>query len=140
MRLVLDTDVVTAAFRSPTGASSALLELALDGKITLLASVALALEYEAVLKRAEHLLACAATLEQMDRRIRSLIALCEPVYRAYRWRPQLRDPGDEMVLEAAVNGGADMLVSFNRRDFGSVPAAFGIICLLPGKALQRIRS
>ena len=140
MRMALDTDVVTAAFRSPTGASAALIELALDGKITLLASVPLALEYEAVLKRDEHLVACNATIEQMDRRVRSLIALCEPVYRAFRWRPQVRDPADEMVLEAAVNGGADMLVTFNRRDFGTAPAAFGIACLLPREALERTRS
>jgi putative PIN family toxin of toxin-antitoxin system len=140
MRMVLDTDVVTAAFRSPTGASAALIELALHGRITLLTSVPLALEYEAVLKRDEHLLACNATIEQMGRRVRSLIALCEPVYRAYRWRPQLRDPANEMVLEAAVNGGAEMLVTFNRRDFGTAPEAFGIACLLPREALERTRS
>jgi putative PIN family toxin of toxin-antitoxin system len=140
MRLVLDTDVVVAAFRSPSGASASLIELALDGEIVLLATVALALEYEAVLTREEHLLACASSLEQMDRRVRSLIALCEPIYRAYRWRPQLRDPADEMVLGAAVNGGAELLVTFNRRDFGSAPAAFGIDCLLPREALERTRS
>lgn len=47
---------------------------------------------------------------------------------------------DVMVLEAAVNGGADMLVTFNRRDFGAAPAAFGVACLLPREALERIRS
>lgn len=140
VRFVLDTDVVVAAFRSPTGASAALVELALDGGITLLVSVPLALEYEAVLKRDEHLLATAMTIDEMDRRIRSLVALCEPIYRAFRWRPQLRDPADEMVLEAAVNGGADMLVTFNRRDFGTAPAAFGIACGLPRNALERTRS
>ena len=140
MRLLLDTDVMVAAFRSPTGASAALIQLALDGKITLLVTVALALEYEAVLKREEHLLVAGTTIDQMDRLIRSVIALCEPVYRAFRWRPQLRDPADEMVLEAAVNGGADMLVTFNQRDFGTAPAAFGIACLLPREALERIRS
>ncbi len=140
MRLVLDTDVVVAAFRSPTGASAALIERALDGDITLLVTVPLALEYEAVVKREEHLVATGTKIDEMDRRIGSLIALCEPVYRAYRWRPQLRDPADEMVLEAAVNGGADMLVTFNRRDFGDAPAAFSIACMLPRDALQRIRS
>ncbi|MEY2942403.1 MAG: hypothetical protein RLY97_417 [Pseudomonadota bacterium] len=139
MRLVLDTDVMVAAFRSPSGASAALIESALDGKITLLVSVPVALEYEAVLKRDEHLLATASTIDQMDRRIRSIIALCDPVYRAFRWRPQLRDPADEMVLEAAVNGGADMLVTFNQRDFGTAPAAFGMDCLLPRQALERIK-
>jgi predicted nucleic acid-binding protein len=139
MRLVLDTDVVVAAFRSPSGASAALIGLALDGAATLLISVPLALEYEAVMKRDEHLAATGMTIAQADLRVRSLIALCEPVYRAYRWRPQLADPADEMVLEAAVNGGADILVSFNRRHFGMAPEAFGIKCALPKEALQRIR-
>ena len=140
MRSVLDTDVVVAAFRSPTGASSALLDYALDGKCVLLVSAPLAFEYEAVVKRPEQLVAMGMSLEQADRRIRTLVALCEPVFKAYSWRPQLRDPDDEMILEAAVNGGADILVTFNQRDFGSAPAAFSIECLLPGYALERIRS
>jgi len=47
---------------------------------------------------------------------------------------------DFFSLMFAVNGGADMLVTFNRRDFRTVPAAFGIACLLPREALERIRS
>jgi putative PIN family toxin of toxin-antitoxin system len=140
MRMVLDTDVIIAAFRSPTGASSALLKYALDAKFVMLVSVPLALEYEAVVKRPEQLAAMGLSLEQADRRIRSVVALCEPVFKAYSWRPQLRDPNDEMILEAAVNGGADMLVTLNLRDFGKAPAAFGIECLLPQTALERIRS
>lgn len=105
----------------------------------LLVSASLAFEYEAVIKRPEQLSAMGMSLEQADRRIRSVVALCEPVFKAYSWRPQLRDPDDEMILEAAVNGGADILVTFNQRDFGSAPAAFGIECLLPQYALERIR-
>jgi predicted nucleic acid-binding protein len=55
------------------------------------------------------------------------------------WRPQLRDPADELVLEAAVNGRADAVVTFNRRDFGDAPAAFGIEVLTPAEALNRVR-
>ena len=53
------------------------------------------------------------------------------------WRPQLRDPSDEMVLEAAVNGRADALVTFNRRDFGDVPGAFSVEVLSPRHGLLR---
>ena len=140
MRLVLDTDVIVAAFRSPSGASSALLESAIDGHFEMLVSVALALEYEAVIKRSEQLAAMGISIEAADRRVRSVIALCEPVFNAYSWRPQLRDPNDEMRLEAAVNGGADMIVTFNQRDFGTAPQTFGISCLLPRDALERIRT
>jgi predicted nucleic acid-binding protein len=51
----------------------------------------------------------------------------------------LRDPGDEMVLEAAVIGRADALVTFNVRDFGTVPARFGIEVMIPREAIGRIR-
>ena len=65
-----------------------------------------------------------------------VIALCEPAFQAYSWRPQLGDPDDEMVLEAAVNGGADMLVTFNRRDFGEAP---GPLALYARFRLKRLK-
>ena len=69
----------------------------------------------------------------------ALLAMAEPVKTHFLWRPQLRDPGDEMVLEAAVNGRADALVTFNVRDFGAVPARFGIELIIPREAIGRIR-
>jgi predicted nucleic acid-binding protein len=54
------------------------------------------------------------------------------------WRPQLRDPADEMVLEAAANGGAAAIVTYNRRDFGVVPTQFGVDVLTPAEAVRRI--
>jgi hypothetical protein len=57
--------------------------------------------------------------------------MAEPVKTHFLWRPQLRNPGDEMVLETAVNGRADTLVTFNVRDFGTVPARFGIEVMIP---------
>ena len=69
----------------------------------------------------------------------AVIALAEPVKVHYLWRPQLRDPNDEMVLEVAVNGRADALVTFNLRDFGDAPDRFGVDLVLPREALGRIR-
>jgi predicted nucleic acid-binding protein len=71
--------------------------------------------------------------------VTALIAMAEPVETHFLWRPQLRDAGDEMVLETAVNGSADALVTFNLRDYGQTPARFGIEVLLPREALRRIR-
>jgi len=65
--------------------------------------------------------------------------MAEPVETHFLWRPQLRDPNDEMVLEAAGNGQPDALVIFNRRDFGTAPAQFGVEVLLPRDAIARIR-
>jgi putative PIN family toxin of toxin-antitoxin system len=140
MRVVLDTDVIVAAFRSPSGASAALLEAALDQRITLVASVALVLEYEAVCMRDEHLAAAGLRVDQAVVFLDAVAALVQPVESHFVWRPQLRDPSDEMVLEAAVNGQADTIVTFNLRDFGAAPGRFGLRLQLPRDALRRVPS
>ncbi len=138
MRLVLDTDVVVAALRSPKGASAAVLRLLDAGRVTILLSVALALEYEAVCHLPEHRLASGIATADITLFVNTLIALAEPVHVHFLWRPQLRDAGDEMVLETAVNGRADALVTFNRRDYAAIPSRFGIDLLLPREILRRI--
>ena len=136
---MLDTNVIIAAMRSPTGASAALLRRARRREITPLANVALALEYEAACRRAEHMLAASLTADQVTVFVDSVIAMAEPVESHYLWRPQLRDPADELVLEAAVNGQAEAIVTFNKRDFGMAPASFGLALLTPVEANRRIR-
>ncbi len=69
----------------------------------------------------------------------SWMPLAEPVKTHFLWRPQLRDPNDEMVLEAAVNGRADAVVTFNVRDYGDAASRFGVEVLLPREAIARIK-
>jgi len=69
----------------------------------------------------------------------AVVALAEPVESHFLWRPSLRDPADEMVLETAVGGRASAIVTFNVRDFGVAPGRFGIEVLRPVEALRRIR-
>jgi putative PIN family toxin of toxin-antitoxin system len=139
LRCVLDTNVVVAALRSPAGASAALLMAARQGRITLLANVALALEYEAVCRRVEHRLAAGLTPDQVMVFVDAVVAMAEPVESHFLWRPQLRDSADEMVLEAAVNGRAEVIVSFNQRDFGAIPARFGVAVLTPAEAMRKTK-
>ena len=140
MRFVLDTDVIVAAMRSPTGASSALLKSALDQKITMLASVPLFFEYEAKCTSPIHWTAAALTKEQANIFVNVLAALVEPIKTYYLWRPMLRDPNDEMVLETAVNGQAEAIVTFNLRDYGAVPERFNIKVLTPSIAIRRVKN
>jgi putative PIN family toxin of toxin-antitoxin system len=134
----MDTDAVVAAMRSPAGASAAIIRAVRLKRATLLLSVPLAMEYEAVCGRPEHRLAAGLSCRQVETYVDAIVAMAEPVQTHFLWRPQLRDPNDEMVLEAAVNGGADALVTFNVRDYGAAAARFGVEVLLPREAITRI--
>lgn len=138
MRIVVDTDVVVAAMRSPSGGAAEILRRIDMGRATMLLSVALALEYESKCMLAEHRLAAGLSRDQAIIFVDGLIAMSEPVKSRFRWRPQLRDPGDELVLEAAVNGRAEAIITFNGRDFVGSQFGFGIGALRPGEALKRM--
>jgi predicted nucleic acid-binding protein len=135
----MDTDVIVAAMRSPSGASAAILREARHGRVTLLVSVPHAMEYEAICSEPEHRVAAGLSEHEVELFLDAVLAMAEPVKTHFLWRPQLRNLGDEMVLEAAVNGRADALVTFNVRDFGTVPARFGIELIIPREAIGRIK-
>ncbi len=135
MRYVLDTSVLVAAVRSNVGASNRLVEAALLQRFVLLATTNLFFEYEAVLTRPEHLAASGLSANQIAELLDALAAVVVEVHPSYLWRAQLRDPDDDMVLEAAINGRANAIVTFNVRDFGVVPGRFNIHVLRPGDAL-----
>ena len=104
----------------------------------MVANVALALEYEATSCRAEHALASGLSPAQVAIFLDVVVAMAEPVETHFLWRPMLRDPADEIVLEAAVNGRAAAIVTFNHRDFGAIPLQFGVEVFSPITALKRI--
>jgi putative PIN family toxin of toxin-antitoxin system len=139
MRLVLDTDVLVAAFRSERGASRELLIAALDERLVLLASTALWLEYEAVLTRPLHLRAAGLSAAEVRDVLAALAVVAEPVPIHFLWRPVLADAEDEHVLDLAMNGRADMLVTFNQDDFMEASKTFQIDVVTPAAALQRLR-
>jgi len=82
------------------------------------------LEYESVLTRPEHLVACGASTKDVSAVLDELASVGKRVELVIRTRPMLPDPNDEMVLETAINGYADAIVTFNDRDFRPVAARF----------------
>jgi len=139
VRIVLDTSVLVAGLRSQLGAGNKVLRLVAAGEIVLLATPPLFLEYEDVLKRPEHQLVHGLPPKTVDEFLAELAALIEPVEVHFQWRPQSRDPNDEMVLEAAINGRADALVTYNIADFAQAGERFKISVLRPIELLKKVK-
>ncbi len=145
MLIVLDTNVLVASLRSRQGASFQILTLIIEGapRFQILLSVPLFLEYEAVLKREEQLVANRLQLQDIDDILNMLAYRGKEVKISYSWRPQLPDPKDEMVLEVAINGQADALITFNQTDFWPAASRFHLEILSPKlfyEQLKRCRS
>ncbi|WP_263355887.1 putative toxin-antitoxin system toxin component, PIN family [Acidicapsa ligni] len=137
---VLDTSVIVSALRSRHGASNALLLLAQKQKFKIVASPPLFLEYEDVLLRPEQRLTHGLSIEEVNSFLAELAAIIIPVDIHFQWRPQVGDPGDEMVLEAAINGRANALVTHNIRHFAPAALRFQLSVLTPQQALMEISS
>lgn len=116
-----------------------LLAFVAERQLVPLATPALFLEYEDVLKRPEQREVSGLTLAQVDAALAALASAVEPVEVRFTWRPQLTDSDNEMVLDAAVNGRADALVTHNLTDFAQAAPRFGLLVLPPGTLVERMR-
>ncbi len=136
LQIAIDTNVVVSALHSRLGASFLLLSLV--GRSLLFEtnlSVPLVLEYEDVAKRPG--LVPALSEQEIDD---VLDYLCFAAHRhaiSFLWRPFLKDPKDDMVLELAVQAGCDYIVTFNQKDFAGSDQ-FGVGVLTPREFLQKI--
>jgi putative PIN family toxin of toxin-antitoxin system len=134
-RIVIDTNVIVSALRSNKGASFQLLSLIDSGKFKFGLSVPIVIEYEAAAKRLITHGGLSAT--DIEAIIDYVCAAGEHYKIYFLWRPILKDPKDDMVLELAVASKADAIVTFNRNDFkGS--ETFGIRIITPQQLLMEI--
>ena len=92
-----------------------------------------------MLSRPEHLKAAGLTLEEVNDVLDSLAAVVEPIRLRFLWRPQLRDPADEMVLEAAVNGRVDRLVTYDLKHLAEAAGRFGIRTQSPPQMWEELK-
>jgi putative PIN family toxin of toxin-antitoxin system len=134
-RIVLDTNILVSALRSRHGASFALVQTVRSGLVVMCCSPALFLEYEDVLTRPTQLNAFGLSASDIEVVLADLASNIWPVQTHYQWRPQLRDPADEMVLEAAVNAPGAVIVTYNLRDF-SPAKSFGVKVFNPEQTFR----
>lgn len=140
MNFVLDTNVLVAAIRSPKGASAEILRRAFKGQVKVLCSVPLFMEYESVLLRPEHLAAAGAQAPEVINVLDVLAGVVIRVEIQFLWRPQLKDPNDDLVLELAVNGqglgDAVTIITSNQKDFLPQATKFGVDVITPRQFFQ----
>jgi predicted nucleic acid-binding protein len=133
---ILDTSVLVAGLRSSLGASFALLELVGTGRFDIGLTAALVLEYEAVCRKS--LDAIGLTADDVTALLDYFCQVGKLASVRFRLRPSVADPGDELVLEAAVATGCDWIVTHNVRHLQGGAARYGIEVVRPGEALRRL--
>ncbi len=129
--IIMDTNVLVAALRSRTGWSRQMLTQVLRSELVAGVSVPLFIEYESVLQRAGQPAAFGLSAAEIDAFLAGLASVLHPIDISFLWRPQLKAPADEMVLEAAVNGQCSHLVTWNLRDFAQAAPRFNLQLVAP---------
>jgi len=141
MRVILDTNVLVAALRSDMGASYAIVSQLPSERFQIALTVPLYLQYQDVLTRPEHMTG-ASTPDDIRNFLRYLCSIAHRQRVFFLWRPWLKDPTDDMVLEAAVASQSRYIITHNLRDFttSGIEAYFGIVPIRPREFLHRLRS
>ncbi len=137
-RIVLDTSVLVAAARSRNGASYQLVSMLPSPLFELALTVPLYTEWQSVLSRAEYL-PSGASPELALGFVRYLASVAHLQDVHFLWRPFLKDPDDDMVLECAVAAGCTYIVTHNVRDFRRA-ASLGVQAIAPSEFVKILRT
>ncbi|MEI6214235.1 MAG: putative toxin-antitoxin system toxin component, PIN family [Desulfuromonadales bacterium] len=139
MRAVIDTNVFIGACLGQ-GACRAVIAACLEGKLTPLMGVALLAEYEDVLSRTDLFARSRLDATERDELLDIFISVCRWTRIYYGWRPNLLDEGDNHLVELAVAGGADYIVTRNIRDVARMDLLFpGLKVLFPETLLKEMQ-
>ncbi|MBE2286349.1 MAG: putative toxin-antitoxin system toxin component, PIN family [Prosthecobacter sp.] len=139
-RIVVDTNVITAAMLSPAGSNRDVLRACLKGAALPLVGEALFQEYEDLIHRPALMAASPLTPKERETLLDAFLSVCEWVRVYYLWRPNLPDEADNHLIELAVAAGADAIVSSNVRDLRRSELSFPKLQILtPSQFLKSIR-
>jgi putative PIN family toxin of toxin-antitoxin system len=134
INVVIDTNVLVSALRSNRGASFKLIRLIGTGKFNISLSVPLLIEYEAVCKRKkfDHLIEA-----DIDDLLNYICKVADKLDIFFLWRPFLKDPKDDMILELAVEAGCEYIITYNLDDFKGTEQ-FDVEAITPKQFLNKI--
>lgn len=134
--VVVDTSVFVAALKSADGASRQVLRLCLQGKLMPIMGHKLFLEFLDVFERPALFESSPATRSEREVLLNGFLSVCRWVDIFFLWRPNLPDEGDNHVLELAMAGGAEMLITHNVSDFAGELKFPGVRILTPAQFMR----
>jgi putative PIN family toxin of toxin-antitoxin system len=137
IKIVIDTSVFIGALIGQAGPSRELMRRCLQGEYTPLMGTALFCEYESVMNRANIINRCPLTETEIISLLSALMSVSEWVAIYYLWRPNLRDEGDNHLIELAVAGNASIIATNNTKDFQNTNLLFPDLSILKPEEIIR---
>ncbi|PZU97119.1 MAG: putative toxin-antitoxin system toxin component, PIN family [Pseudanabaena sp.] len=138
IKIVIDTSVFVSALISSKGASRELIKRCLQGDYQPLMGNALFSEYESLIHRQEIIDKCPLSSEEIQVLLASLMSVSQWIHIYYLWRPNLKDEADNHLIELAIAGNAQIIVTKNTKDFQNSELLFPNLSII--KPEQIIRS
>ncbi len=124
MKIVIDTSVWISALITKESDARKLLRLVFEKKVSPQISEALFREYEEVMKRKKIQTLSPLRVEEQNRLLNAYLSMCRWNEIYYMWRPNLSDEDDNFVVELAVASGAEVIITYNLKDFKSAELSF----------------
>ena len=117
IKIVVDTNILVSTILSPQSSNRHLLQLCFEKRFLPVISTSLFLEYEDVLTRSHIVEKSPFSSQQRERLLNNFVHICQYTSIHYTWRPNLRDEGDNHVLELALAANCKYIVTYNIKDF-----------------------
>jgi putative PIN family toxin of toxin-antitoxin system len=137
IKIVVDTSVFISALISSVGSSREVIRRCLKGEYQPLMGNALFSEYESVMGRSEIIAKCPLTSTEISALLASFMSVSQWIYIYYLWRPNLKDEADNHLIELAVAGNAQIIVTHNIKDFQNPELLFPNLSILKPEELIR---
>ena len=135
--IVVDTSVIISALIGKKGPSREILRRCLHGHYKPLISNALFQEYEDVISRDRIKNASPLSEKEIRELLNAFYSVCKwvPIY--FLWRPNLKDENDNFLIELALAGNSNLIVTNNIKDLTGAELTFEGLSILKPEQLTK---